>query len=84
MSIENVNTSGASCCFRDPNKPLSVPVNWPRYDEHYKRHLEITTGMNNTSVKSRSREKRYYFWNKLIPSVTSGPFPTCVQPNIGQ
>ena len=70
--------------FRDPNRPMSVPVTWPKYDDHHKQYLEISTPMNDKSVKSRPNEKRFYFWNNLIPSLTSGPFTSCVQPNLGQ
>ena len=63
---------------------MSVPVRWPKYDHHYKRYLEITTPMNEKSVKSRPDERRFYFWNNMIPSLTSGPIASCVQPNLGQ
>ncbi len=68
----------AVCCIsRDPNRPLSVPVQWPRYDDHYKRYLELTTRLSRKSVKSRANEKKYYFWNQVIPSVTSGRDDVC-------
>ena len=69
---------------RDPNRPMSVPVQWPKYEHEYKLYLEIKIHMNEESVKSRSNEKRYYFWNNLIPSLTSRPISYCVQPNIGR
>ena len=63
---------------------MSVTVRWPKYEDHYKQYLEITTPMNEKSVKSRPNERRFYFWNNMIPALTSGPVAACVQPNLGQ
>ena len=56
-----------TCCFRDPNQPMPVGVDWPEFTSDGQQYLHITRNMSPASVKRHLIGGRLHLWNKVIP-----------------
>ncbi|CAL8317784.1 unnamed protein product [Lota lota] len=53
----------------DPNKGLSVPVTWPRFQKDSHQYLEINSKMNRDYVRQKLRMRHVHFWGTVLPKL---------------
>ncbi|XP_019615070.1 PREDICTED: acetylcholinesterase-like [Branchiostoma belcheri] len=54
----------------DPNRPDTLPVTWPAYDELGRQYLQLG-GMSASSVTSDLYPRQRFFWSQVIPALTT-------------
>ncbi|CAH1239406.1 BCHE [Branchiostoma lanceolatum] len=52
----------------NPNSQ-ELPVTWPRYDQHSRQYLTLSTSMGPGSVQAHLRSKQVFFWNYLVSAL---------------
>ncbi|KAL4221891.1 hypothetical protein ACF0H5_017943 [Mactra antiquata] len=61
----------------NPNKPVSLGLDWLPYTEKHQHYLHITRDMTSLNVKQRWNTRRANFWSQIVPKVRN---KICLKP----
>jgi hypothetical protein len=51
---------------RNPNKPKSIPIDWPKYDLNNQQYIALKPNM---TIGTKLRAEYVAFWNDFVPEV---------------
>ena len=57
-------------CFRNPNEPVEVPAQWPRYEPVDQQYVVLDRDMSEKSIGNHLYAREANMWLETIPEVT--------------